>query len=198
MTPEQELMLRVWRVCGAEITKAAQGTDYPPAFLAALAANETGGDPTRTRFEPLVFAHLGRVIVGQESHYGALGAQDLIEAYAPPHAGWGLRESLTALANFATSWGPCQVMGYHALTRKIPLSWIVQLSSHFDVVVGLLNDFRREWRETAFDAAHLLDDWNTGRPDGKTADPQYISNGLGRMALYGTIGQWAPGGTETA
>jgi len=26
--------------------------------------------------------------------------------------------------------------------------------------------------------------WNTGRPDGKTADPAYVENGLRRMEIY--------------
>ena len=44
-----------------------------PEFLAALTANESGGDPHATRFEPGVYQHLKNVAEGRATNYGSVG-----------------------------------------------------------------------------------------------------------------------------
>src|SRR5271169_2016242 len=44
----------------------------PAEFLAALTANESGGDPQATRFEPGVYQHLKSVAQGRVASYGAI------------------------------------------------------------------------------------------------------------------------------
>ena len=44
----------------------------PSEFLAALTANESGGDPRATRFEPGVYQHLKSVAEGRVASYGSI------------------------------------------------------------------------------------------------------------------------------
>jgi hypothetical protein len=48
-------------------------TRVPAEFLAALTANESGGDPQANRFEPGVYQHLKSVAEGLTASYGSIG-----------------------------------------------------------------------------------------------------------------------------
>jgi hypothetical protein len=208
---ETALMVHVKSVCGDWIAEAVDKTAYPASLLAALAANETGGDPTRTRFEPAVFGKLAKVIVGHEAghdaNYGSIGALDLLKwcepAQPPGMAPWKFADSLLALVNESTSWGPTQIMGYEHIAGDFPLSELVQLATHFGHAVNLLDGFRKRWNLPVSVAgivqlpaagstvpstdglwAPFFRCWNTGAPGGQTADPQYVPNALARMKIY--------------
>lgn len=195
MTPDQELMLRVRNACGSYINAATEATPYPAAFLAALTANETGGILGKTRFEPTIFGKFGQIIVGHEAGheatYGSIGALDLLKWCDPPQPpGQPPRkftDVLIALVNLATSWGPTQIMGYEALAGGFALSRIVNVETHYAVVVEQLEIFRARWHIVPGPGepmADLFRCWNTGRPDGQTADPEYVPNGILRMGIY--------------
>ncbi|MGH9448527.1 MAG: hypothetical protein ACRD3O_22825, partial [Terriglobia bacterium] len=49
--PEAALMNRIHARWNADILSATRGSSVIPAFLAALAANESGGDPAARAFE---------------------------------------------------------------------------------------------------------------------------------------------------
>lgn len=195
MTPDQELMLRVRNACGSYIDAASESTSYPAAFLAALTANETGGILGKTRFEPTIFGKFGQIIVGHEAGheatYGSIGALDLLKwcdpAQPPGQSPRKFTDALIALVNLATSWGPTQIMGYEALAGGFALSRIVNVETHYAVVVEQLEIFRTRWRLVDPMSAALFRCWNTGRPDAQTTDPLYVSNGLSRMDVYAAL-----------
>lgn len=189
MTPEETLMARVRDACGAAIAAAVKSTPYPASLLAALTANESGGDATKTRFEPSIFAKFGQIVValeaGHETNYGAIGAQDLVKWCAKP--GRSFAESTLAMVNLATSWGPTQIMGYEALAGGFPLGDLTDVDKHFPHTAEILDQFQGRWHLTIGIQAPwdpFFRCWNTGRPDGQTFDPQYVANGLARMATY--------------
>lgn len=59
------------------IDAAISGTAIPARFLAALVANETGGNPDGKRFESGVLGHLWNVMLGRQSRYGSVPRSDL-------------------------------------------------------------------------------------------------------------------------
>jgi len=216
VTPEQQLMAKIKSECGDWIREAIAGTPYPEAFLAALTANESGGDTAAARFELRVFYELAFVILGRKANLGSTRAQDLLAwcdapmqvAVVDGRPVMGQRkfaESLLSLVNLATSWGPTQIMGYQALAGHYSLSELPNLQTHFKRTVVMLEDFARRFKlwETASGApiggsgtwsyadsasvGKLFRCWNTGRPDGVTADPRYVDNGLDRMGIYSTL-----------
>lgn len=193
MTPDEILMQKIKTLCGEEIAEAVAGTGIPAAFLAALAANESGGDPAAARFEPQIFMKLGFLAVGRIAAFGSIGRQDLLEFVSPP--GMAFSDSMLTVINLATSWGLTQIMGYQALAGHYRLSELPSLQTHFPRAVQMLQGFAKEFPAipawgTGKDAAvgeAFFRCWNTGKPAGVTYDPQYISNGLNRMAIYASM-----------
>jgi hypothetical protein len=196
-------MAKIKAELGDYIAGAVADTPFSPALVAAITANESGGNASESRFEPAVAAELGRVIAGQVAEYsprgirGPIGAQDLLAICypkaSPPLLGmlYTPAQSQLALINLATSWGPTQIMGWHSIELDISLSEIVQLHTHYDVVVEMLTWFythylladRPDLGSNGIPGA-LLNCWNTGDPKAQTFDPDYVANGLARMALY--------------
>jgi hypothetical protein len=188
MTPEQQLMAKVKTVCGPWIQVfSAPASIYPEAFLAALTANESGGDPTKTRLEPVDLAELAQVLIGHKANFGSIGAQDL-GGYLSVGDAKGIVQQLV---NLATSWGPTQIMGYQALAGKYSLAELPNLQTHYRHATSVLDDFGRRfgltehtWPDVAWQYFRC---WNTGHPNGTTADPAYVTNGLARMTIYGKL-----------
>jgi hypothetical protein len=186
-------MERVHRDWGALLQEATKYSSIPLEFIAALIANESGGNPDARRFESGVFKHLQAVRDGREPRYGSLRAEDL---RTPGPARQPLaNDDLRALA---TSWGLTQVMGYHCLSWERPpgdlldpkfnLGLAVRLATHF--VEAFQLDVRRDG---GGDYEGLFRCWNSGAPrddpkttrlEGKTFDPHYAERGLARMAIY--------------
>jgi hypothetical protein len=176
-------MSRIREHWGPAIAAACQFSSVPSAFVAALIANESGGEPTGPpRFEPNVYAKLLAVRDGRLSHYGSIDKHDLA----------GCKD--IDVRDFATSWGLTQIMGYHLLAwgqdprdllnPKFNLEMCTRLLASFAQAYQL--DVRREFEE-------LLRCWNAGAPydnpktprlEGKTTDPEYVPNGLLRMKIY--------------
>lgn len=181
MTAEQELMVHVRAVCGSWIEEAAAGTAYTPEFLAALTANESGGNPLATRLEPAVYADLSQVYLGKKPDFGAIGGEDM-QKFFP--AGYPTTATILQILHWATSWGPTQIMGYESLARGYALSQLASLDRHYLHAIELLDDFRERWHLVPGAWAALFDCWNTGRPNGETADKDYTPNGLARMEIY--------------
>ncbi len=73
-------MARIRRCWGALLDQACRTAAVPPEFLAALVANESGGNPRAARFESGVFRHLQAVREGGEQAYGSLTAESIDEA----------------------------------------------------------------------------------------------------------------------
>src|SRR5579885_1688903 len=166
MMTDADLMKRIHERYGPLLDSVAQSSSARPEFLAALIANESGGDPDSTRFEPALFAALGEVLLGQKAAYGSIGAQDLLLWAVPgalPANGAGNAAADADAADAARR-------GFANQVQRL----VAQCASRF----GL---------DLAKDVDELFDCWNTGRPHAPTADPQYVPRGLARLQLYQEI-----------
>src|ERR1039458_9572978 len=139
-----ELMKGIHTQWGPLLAKAGVASSVPSAFLAALIANESGGNPSATRFEPNVYDRLRKVKPGMSDE-------------------WYRANS--------TSWGLLQIMGenYAGPPAELadPLTNITQaermladFAERFDL--DLTKDFKEMFRV-----------WNTGSPVGKCYSPDY-------------------------
>ena len=202
---ERFLVERVFERCGAVIREACRFSSAPPEFLGALAANESGGRQDATRFEPAVYQHLQAVARGESPAFGSLTraaldaeaaellpptdtqfhARYLTPAFAARHG-----EEIRAfpdevLRELATSWGYTQIMGYHMVGRPGTVRDLVEPPLHFRVALQLLSEFAADYQlDPGHEFPQMFCCWNTGRPYGKTFDPNYVENGLRRMRIY--------------
>lgn len=163
-------------------TQSASSTPAPqvaPEFLAALTANESGGDPDARRFEPGVYKHLMDVFEGRAPAYGSIRKPTLDHKVAGDPAPADVIRSL------ATSWGLTQIMGYHMLGRPEPVEKLREPAFHYQMAAKLLREFAAQHHlDLQRDFEALFRCWNTGRPDGRTFDPAYVENGLRRIEVY--------------
>lgn len=194
-TPDTALMSHIKARWGAEIAAACQYSTVPEMFLAALVANESGGNPDAKRFERHVLAALWEVLQGRQAAYGSLGAQDVRlhmlsgeKVTAMGFADAGLDSALKQLDELATSWGLTQIMGYESIVFQAPVAALVAPASGLRLSLRMISHFAaaRDLDVTR-DFPELFDCWNTGRPHAPTADPQYIPNGLARMRIYSEL-----------
>jgi hypothetical protein len=207
-TQEEKLMQSIREKWRAEIDRAIAATAIPSEFLAALIANETGGDPTKKRFEKNVLLELWEVLIGRSAHFGSIGRDDL-ESIAVSAAASDASSNLwfpvscKAIDALATSWGLTQIMGYETIALGVPLFALQQPSSSLQLTCRMLADFAKGKKIdlklagvtgglSGECSSELFDCWNTGRPHAPTADPLYIPNGLVRMAIYRDLGEEPP------
>lgn len=198
---ELKLMTEIRDEWGSIIAWVCRNSSVSPAFLAALIAEESGGKPDEKRFEPGVLHALWEVLLGREEAYGSIGRGDLL-LYVLPKSVPAISNDLAAVItlfsaafhrvdNLATSWGLTQVMGYHVLEGSFGLQSTDDLilpSRQLPVTLRLLAQFAIHFKlNLAADYGALFTCWNTGRPDGKTADPEYASRGLARMQIYAQL-----------
>lgn len=190
-----QLMQAIKDGYGELIGEAVQPTTLPAGFLAALVANESGGHNDARRFEPKVLGSLWEVLLGRKTAYGSIGRAVLVNYFAavrngqlavtpnslPPDA----FERVDALAS---SWGLTQIMGYHVLGTSHDVDDLKLPETHLPFAVKMLHGFAEEFKfDPATDFEKLFRCWNTGRPDGQTFDPNYVSNGLVRIAVWSSL-----------
>lgn len=187
----QQLMQRIRSSWAGEIAAAVETTNIPADFLAALIANESGGNADAVRFEPMVFAELAEVILGTRKHYSPAGIQHPLErpellAYVEPGEVSDFTDCLERLAELSTSRGLTQIMGWHAVEMAKPMpSGLWAAADYLHFTAELLTYFANKYTlDVSKDFPELLRCWNTGKPDGTTFDPHYVSNGLSRMDVY--------------
>jgi hypothetical protein len=180
--PDRALMAYLRARWGAWIAEACRVSSIPPSFLAALIANESGGKEGARRFEPQVFAKLKGVRNGKNRGRPPLERRQLAGA------------DEEALSRLATSYGLTQIMGYHVLedrgqgtegsTTTDPhrlLDPRFNLQKALRMLAAFCTSFDLDPRA---EFVQMFRCWNTGRPDGKTFDPQYVERGIRRMKLY--------------
>src|SRR5713226_8923089 len=61
------------------ISGAISGTAIPEAFVAALVANESGGDPSAKRYEKNVHYHLWEVLMGRRDKFSSISKAELLK-----------------------------------------------------------------------------------------------------------------------
>ena len=175
-------MLRIKTRWGPAIQEACKYSSVPQEFLAALIANESGGNSEAQRFERGVFRKLCAVRAGDLREYGGI-----------THAFLASTED-TSLRDWATSWGLTQIMGYHVARRPGGVEILKVPASHLKFALGLLGEFvehlqlnpKAEFEEMfrCWNSGAPYDDAKTARIEGKTFDPKYVARGLARMKIY--------------
>lgn len=199
-SPDVLLMQEIHDEWNPAIIDAVTGTAIPAKFVAALIANESGGDPDANRFEPGVLTHLWNVVIGRTMVYGRIMRADLVNyvaglsetpARAPVLVPSNVFQRLDELAH---SWGLTQIMGYHLLEWSSIPAWYRTIDdlrkpeSHLKCTALLLTQFANEFSlDLSQDFAELLHCWNAGSPTAATFDPAYVPNAINRMDLYGSI-----------
>ncbi len=215
---EGRLMARVHARAHGVMAEACGRSSVPVEFLAALVANESGGDGAARRFEPAAYRHLKAVLEGGQPATAHLRAPDLAAELdemrgrrpAAYHAGlldadfaarYGAElaaQDDAALRELATSWGFTQIMGYHMVGRPGVPRDLLDPARHFRVAIELLAQFAEHFAlDLTREFAELFRCWNTARPDGRTFDPDYVEKGLRRMEMYRDMEQAAAVQTHT-
>jgi hypothetical protein len=193
-TAEGCLVGRVFARWRHLIAEACRYSSIPEAFLGALVAGESGGDPEAVRFEPGVYRRLQALAEGRCSAYAGLTRHALSRAVdklraaaalpcpAPPAAGAGPDATLRSLAS---SWGLTQIMGYHLAGRAGTVRDLLEPRFHLRLALELLGRFAERFQlDPRREFAELFRCWNTGQPYGQTSDPAYVEKGLRRMEIY--------------
>jgi hypothetical protein len=199
MLPAQEILLMhsIREKFFADIQEATEGTLISPDFLAALIANETGGNPTKKRFEKNVLCQLWEVLTGRRTAFGSISRLDLIakviaEAQAQPQHAWP-GATISAIDSLATSWGLTQIMGYQSIALNFSVADLQIPGESLHQTQRMLAQFAAEFKlNPQADYAQLFHCWNTGRAAATTMDPAYTENGLARMQIYRDLPPLAP------
>jgi hypothetical protein len=198
MDSETILMTSIHSQWGELLDSVCKLSSVPPAFLAALIAGESGGKAAAKRFEPHVLAQLWQVLMGRNANFGSIGRDDLLKfvmnANLPTDVEWapsfGITTEMMLLDSLATSWGLVQIMGYEAIEfHSNGVQALQSPASELPIALKMLAQFAQRnsldlSMKTMPHPAEFFDCWNTGRPHAQTADPNYIGNGMRRMAIY--------------
>jgi hypothetical protein len=195
-----KLMQRIRDTYSALLIHVCRDTGLTPAFLAALIANETGGDDSEKRFERNVLVSLWEVLLERTPAYGSIRRPELLSIVDPSIADASRRipadlpTSLQRLDGLATSWGLTQIMGYNTYPLWEHAGWsaierIKSAPGNLEFATVLLLAFAKRFQlDPARDFPPLFACWNCGRPDpAKTFDPHYCANGVERMQIYSTL-----------
>jgi hypothetical protein len=196
---DAELMQSIRTKWGAAIDAACSASSVPPDFLAALIGNEDGahgGDPAAKRFEKGVLAALWEVLLGRKPSYQGIPRASLVQfvsgvALPPVTAPTSLApDALQRIDGLATSWGLTQIMGWHIFDLGTTIDELKTPAGNLKAATKLLAQFITRYQldvRNETELGELFDAWNTGRPDGATFDPNYVTNGLARAAIYRTL-----------
>ncbi len=205
MQGEYRVMTRIVIHCQAVMLETCAKSMVSCDFLAALTANESAGVQNAARFEPAVYRHLRDIAAGESIAYGRIHAADLDRAaeailsvkgddfharYLTAAFATENRQTIAALEDdslrqLATSWGYTQIMGYHVVGMNATVRNLIDPSFHYHLAVELLTDFARQFKlDPQRDFEQLFRCWNSGSPNGKTYDPNYVADGLRRMQLH--------------
>lgn len=169
---------------GPVIGAAFACSSISSALVAALVANESDGNPGRTRYEPTELGRFAEVLAARQTSYQGISGATLTNAIFAASVPGAVRK----LIDLCTSWGPLQIMGWQSLKGKYPLSDLQILDKHFFKAYALLRDFQIDFPQAAAEnetgQRALAICWNTGSPFGKTADPNYADRAIARMNIY--------------
>jgi hypothetical protein len=194
---DTELMQSIKEKWGATIAEACSTSSVPAAFLAALVANETGGNSNAQRFEKGVLASLWEVLQGRSPAYGSIQRLSLVGyvtglAVPPINVPASLpADAFQRVDALATSWGLTQIMGYHILESGVAVKTIQGLQDppmHLAMALRMLAGFASHFQlDVTKDFEQMFRCWNGGHPTATTFDPNYVPNGLARMQEWASL-----------
>lgn len=179
---------RIQKQFGALIESACANSKLvPPALLAALISVEcqrtrTGFDPSRTRFEPHVFAALKAVRDGLKRSYNNITRKDLQGA------------TDAAIRALSLSYQATQIMGWSVvkmLGEGVTIDDLRDEQKHLGLAVKRLEVVAGKYLAKQ-DYASVLRIWNTGKPNGKTHSPTYVARAMSVFDVYVRLAPVAP------
>lgn len=156
---------RTERNYGKQVERIGEKFNLPVNYLKALIVLECSGrKKIPPRFEKHVFNKLQMVRDGKRKNYEDITKNDIIDA------------SDEALKNLASSWGPFQLMGYKCVRLNLNIKDIRGDSSIYWGIKWIDQEYGEKLRKNKYEEAFRIH--NTGNPNGKTYDPNYVKNGL--------------------
>jgi len=156
---------------GEEVDSMASEYGLPAEYLKALIILECSGEKQAgTRFEPGNYRKLIELRDGKRRRFQGLSRS----------AVYGL--SNAAIKNLATSWGPFQLMGYQCLRLGVFVKDIRGDEAVKWGVKWIHSTYGNYLKSGKYEEAFRIH--NSGRPHGRTTDPNYVSNGLSHMKYF--------------
>jgi len=156
---------------GEQVALFAAQFNLPSEYLKALIILECSGENDFSpRFEKHVYNKLKKLRAGTIKEYETLTQQDLHDA------------SDATLENLATSWGPFQLMGYKCVQMDVKVKDIRGDSAIYWGIYWINKNYGDYLRQKRYGEAFRIH--NTGKPNGKTYDPDYVKNGLRHMEHF--------------
>jgi hypothetical protein len=155
---------------GSDVEKYALQYQLPEHYLKALIVLESSGKKdVRPRFEKKVYQALKAVQRGKRT-LEKITANDLKDC------------NDEALRNLASSWGPFQLMGYKCLQLGIQVSDLRGNDAVKWAIHWINLTYGDYLRQEKFEEAFRIH--NTGSPNGRTFDPNYVKNGMKSMKMF--------------
>lgn len=168
---QKSVYYRTEKNYGKEVDKLAIEFNLPSEYLKALIILECSGKRNvPSRFEKHVFNRLKMLRDGKKNKYGRITQKDISNA------------SNAALKNLASSWGPFQLMGYKCLQLDIKVQDVRGEQSLYWGIKWINEEYGYLIREEKYEEAFRIH--NTGKPNGKTHDSNYVKNGLNYIDYF--------------
>lgn len=159
-----------------EVVKYSEKYELPPEYVLALIMLESSGRrKVKPRYEKWVHNQLKDLKNNKIEKFENLTPETVKDA------------DNAALKNLASSWGPCQIMGYKCISLNINISDLRGEDRIKWAIKWINDDYGKYLREGKFkDAFHIHNTGQaypkTGKP--KTYDPNYVKNGLEYMEYF--------------
>ncbi len=156
---------------GFDVLKYGKENNLPTEYLKALIVLECSGNkPAGQRFEQSVYEKLKEVQNGTRRRFEFITRRQIRDC------------SDGALKNLATSWGPFQIMGYKCINMGIIIKDLRGDESVKWGIKWINNEYGHLLRIGKYEEAFRLH--NTGSTNGKTYDPEYVTNGLNHIDYF--------------
>jgi hypothetical protein len=156
---------------GNKIDVLAEEFNLSKNYLKALVILESSGEKNiKARFEAHVYKALVRVREGKRKSYEGITQNGIKDA------------SDGAIRNLASSWGPFQIMGYKCLKLNIKVEDLRGPKAIYWGIVWIDKNYGTYIRQERFKEAFRIH--NSGSPQGKTHDPNYVKNGLKHIDYF--------------
>lgn len=196
---DRDLMLKIRREWGDTIADVCKASSIPANFLAALVANESGGDAAVMRREPSAVCGMCEVLAGYRPAFQGMDRETILKCVSPPAdraetwaagtVGSHVSSVADHLVYMGASWGLTQIMGWQEAKRAKPAKTIQDPRGNLLFALDILERFAEAYSlDLTQNFEAMLRCWNSGTPTGKTFDPNYVTNGLNRRTVYGLIG----------